>query len=72
MTSIDMTSIDMTSIDMNSTDMSAANLPATADTAAEVEAAPATGEWVETALTVMFTAAAVLFVSFLAVVSGIV
>jgi hypothetical protein len=30
------------------------------------------GEWAETALTVMFTAAAVLFVSFLAVVTGLV
>jgi len=31
-----------------------------------------TREWVETALTVLFTAAAVLFVSFLAVVTGLV
>jgi hypothetical protein len=29
-------------------------------------------EWAETALTVLFTAAAVLFVSFIAVVSGLV
>jgi hypothetical protein len=62
----------MTSTDMTSTDMSAADLPAIAEPAAEAEAAPATSEWVETALTVMFTAAAVLFVSFLAVVTGIV
>jgi hypothetical protein len=32
----------------------------------------ATSEWAETALTVLFTAAAVLFVSFLAVVTGLV
>jgi hypothetical protein len=32
---------------------------------------PAPGEWTEMALTVMFTAAAVLFVSFLAVVTGL-
>ena len=62
----------MTSTDMTSTDMSAADLPAIAEPAAEAEAMPATSEWVETALTVMFTAAAVLFVSFLAVVTGIV
>jgi hypothetical protein len=30
------------------------------------------GEWVETALTVLFTAVAVMFVSFLAVVTGLV
>jgi hypothetical protein len=36
------------------------------------EAAADTREWAETALTVTFTAAAVLFVSFLAVVSGLV
>lgn len=32
---------------------------------------PAPGEWTEMALTVMFTTAAVLFVSFLAVVTGL-
>jgi hypothetical protein len=57
---------------MTSTDMSSTDLPTVADPAADAEAAPATSEWVETALTVMFTAAAVLFVSFLAVVTGIV
>jgi hypothetical protein len=30
------------------------------------------GAWIETALTVLFTAAAVLFVSFIAVVTGLV
>ena len=35
------------------------------------ETRPARGEWTELALTVMFTAAAVLFVSFLAVVTGL-
>jgi hypothetical protein len=39
---------------------------------AAVETSPATSEWAETALTVLFTAAAVLFVSFLAVVTGLV
>jgi hypothetical protein len=36
------------------------------------EAAADSGDWAETALTVTFTAAAVLFVSFLAVVGGLV
>ncbi len=36
------------------------------------EAPSATSEWAETALTVLFTAAAVLFVSFIAVVTGLV
>jgi hypothetical protein len=53
-----------------STDMLAASADEPAEAAAE---APAnTSKWAETALTVLFTAAAVLFVSFLAVVSGIV
>lgn len=39
---------------------------------AAAEDAPNKNEWVETALTAMFTAAAVLFVSFLAVVTGLV
>ena len=39
---------------------------------AVAEQQTATREWAETALTVLFTAAAVLFVSFLAVVTGIV
>jgi hypothetical protein len=37
-----------------------------------VESRPAPSEWAEAALTVMFAAAAVLFVSFLAVVTGLV
>jgi hypothetical protein len=53
-----------------STDMPAALATEPAETA--VEAPSATSEWAETALTVLFTAAAVLFVSFLAVVTGIV
>jgi hypothetical protein len=53
-----------------STDMFAAPVDEPAETAAE--APTNTNEWAETALTVLFTAAAVLFVSFLAVVSGIV
>jgi hypothetical protein len=36
------------------------------------ETAPAIGQWAETALTVMFTLTAVLFVSFLAVITGLV
>jgi hypothetical protein len=53
-----------------STDMPAALVDEPAETAAE--APPAANEWAETALTVLFTAAAVLFVSFLAVVTGLV
>jgi hypothetical protein len=45
---------------------------AAAESPAEAEKPPAISEWAETALTVLFTAAAVLFVSFLAVVTGIV
>jgi hypothetical protein len=41
-----------------------------ANTAAEAQ--PAIGDWGEIALTVMFTVAAVLFVSFLAVITGLV
>src|ERR1700722_13677322 len=37
-----------------------------------VEAGPASSEWAETVLTVLFTATAVLFVSFVAVVTGII
>jgi len=37
-----------------------------------VASRPAPSEWAEAALTVMFAAAAVLFVSFLAVVTGLV
>lgn len=39
---------------------------------AAADDASVTRQWVETALTVLFTATAVLFVSFLAVVTGIV
>ena len=53
-----------------STDMPAALATEPAETA--VETPSATSEWAETALTVLFAAAAVLFVSFLAVVTGIV
>lgn len=62
----------MTSIDVTSADMPSTAMPAIAEPPAAAEAVPATGEWMETALTVMFTAAAVLFVSFLAAVTGIV
>jgi hypothetical protein len=51
------------------------DMPAALDTApAEViaETAPAAGAWFETALTVTFAAATVLFVSFVAVVVGLV
>ena len=53
-----------------STDTPAVAADEPVETAVEASAAPS--EWAETALTVLFTAAAVLFVSFLAVVSGIV
>ena len=40
---------------------------------AAVDTGPAArGEWIETVLTVLFTASAILFVSFLAVVTGLV
>jgi len=39
---------------------------------AAADDAPGNSEWAETALTVLFTASAVLFVSFLAVVTGLV
>jgi hypothetical protein len=38
---------------------------------AAAEPAPAISEWAETALTILFTAAAVLFVSFIAVATGL-
>jgi len=41
-----------------------------ADVGSETQAGM--GAWIETALTVLFTAAAVLFVSFIAVVTGLV
>jgi hypothetical protein len=55
--------------------MSTTDVPAdfTARPAEEiVEAQSATSQWAETALTVIFTAAAVLFVSVVAVITGIV
>jgi hypothetical protein len=60
----------MTSTDMSSTAMPAALTDQPAEAA--VEEPSVTSEWVETALTVTFAAAAVLFVSFLAVVTGLV
>jgi len=53
-----------------STDMFAAFASEPAEAVAEESSK--TREWAETALTVLFTAAAVLFVSFLAVVTGLV
>ena len=53
-----------------STDMPAALGDEPAEAA--IETAPVAGAWAETALTVMFTAAAVLFVSFIAVVTGLI
>ena len=53
-----------------STDMPAALVDQPAEAAPRPQ--PATSEWAETALTVLFTAAAVLFVSFVAVVTGLV
>jgi hypothetical protein len=52
-----------------SIDVPVALLGEPAEIAAETKPAP--GEWTEMALTVMFTTAAVLFVSFLAVVTGL-
>ena len=52
-----------------SIDMPVASSPEPGEITAEIKPAP--GEWTEMALTVMFTAAAVLFVSFLAVVTGL-
>jgi hypothetical protein len=55
---------------MSSTDMPAAPENSPADDIAEDQTA--FGQWAETALTVLFTAVAVLFVSFVAVVTGLV
>ena len=55
---------------MSTTDMPAALPSQPAETVAEEQSAGS--EWAETALTVLFTAAAVLFVSFIAVVTGLV
>jgi hypothetical protein len=53
-----------------STEMPAAAAEPPVEAATERPAA--TSEWAETALTVLFTAAAVLFVSFVAVVTGLI
>jgi len=55
---------------MSTTDSPAAFLEQPANAVAEVQSTRS--EWAETTLTVLFTAAAVLFVSFLAVVTGLV
>jgi len=55
---------------MSSTDLPAALLDQPAKAVADVQST--TSEWAEAALTVLFAAAAVLFVSFLAVVTGLV
>jgi len=55
---------------MTSTDMPAALVEQPAEAVAEAQ--PARSEWAETALMVLFTAAAILFVSFVAVVTGLV
>jgi hypothetical protein len=54
---------------MMSIDVPVALLSEPAEIATETKPAP--GEWTEMAFTVTFTAAAVLFVSFLAVVAGL-
>jgi hypothetical protein len=55
---------------MSTTDVPADFVEQPAEEAVEVQSA--SGQWAEMALTVLFTATAVLFVSFLAVVTGIV
>jgi hypothetical protein len=55
---------------MTSTDLPAALAEQPVEGAAETQSAQ--DDWATTALTVLFTAAAVLFVSFVAVVSGLV
>jgi hypothetical protein len=45
---------------------------ALADRPAAAETQPGSNEWTETVLTLLFTASAILFVSFLAVVTGLV
>ena len=55
---------------MSSTDMPGVLASETAPTEIAIE--PADKEWFKTALTVLFTAAAVLLVSFIAVVTGLV
>lgn len=55
---------------MTSTDMPAAPVGQPAQAIVQVQAART--DWAETALTVLFTAAAILFISFVAVVTGLV
>jgi hypothetical protein len=55
----------MASIDMSAAPAEQAGAVADTDQAAR-------SEWIETVLTVLFTASAILFVSFLAVVTGLV
>jgi hypothetical protein len=55
---------------MTSTDMPAALEEQPAQASAQVQ--PARSAWAETALTALFAAAAILFVSFVAVVTGLV
>jgi hypothetical protein len=69
MSSAGMFSADMSAVDTSSDDI-ADGIDQPAEKSAVAPMAP--GEWAETALTVMFTAVAVLFASFLAVVTGLV
>ena len=55
---------------MTSTDMPAALIEQPAQAVAQAQSAK--NDWAETALTLLFAAAAVLFVSFVAVVTGLV
>jgi len=55
---------------MTSTDMPAVSAERPTATATDTQSG--SSEWTETVLTVLFTASAVLFVSFLAVVTGLV
>jgi hypothetical protein len=55
---------------MTSTDMPAALSEPPAQAAAQDQSAK--GDWAETALTLLFAASAILFVSFVAVVTGLV
>jgi hypothetical protein len=55
---------------MTSTDMPAALVEQPAQAVAQAQSARS--DWAETALTLLFTAAAILFVSFIAVVTGLV
>lgn len=55
---------------MTSTDMPAALIKQPAHAVDQAQSAK--GDWAETALTILFAAAAILFVSFVAVVTGLV